>query len=88
MANNSKVRPFVRYLIYEVKYRADCLNRQSIQTKETDMQNTKKKLQFIYRGDEKFCATEDQHNYVFVYAPYLSSGKSYDCVHCDDFQVS
>jgi hypothetical protein len=50
--------------------------------------NTKKNLKFVYRGSEKFCASEEQHEYVFVYAPYLSSGKSYDCIYCDDFQVS
>jgi hypothetical protein len=90
MAKNSKVRPFVRHSIYEVECRADCLNRQSIETKETEMANTntKKNLKFVYRGSEKFCASEEQHEYVFVYAPYLSSGKSYDCIYCDDFQVS
>ena len=38
MANNSKVRPLVRYLIYEVKYRAGCLNGNQFETKETEMQ--------------------------------------------------
>jgi len=38
MANNSKVRPLVRYLIYEVKYRAGCLNGNEFETKETEMQ--------------------------------------------------
>ncbi len=45
-------------------------------------------LKFVYRGNEKFCATDEQHEMEFVYSPYLSSGKSYDCIHCDHFQVS
>jgi len=45
-------------------------------------------LEFICKGDEKFCATEEQHKMVFSYAPYLSSGKSYDCALCDHFQIS
>lgn len=50
--------------------------------------NTKKNLKFIYREGEKYCATPEQHQFVFVYAPYLRSGKSYDCIYCDAFQVS
>lgn len=51
------------------------------------MTQTQTKLQFVYERGMKFCATSDQHDYTHSYDPASMLGDSYDCVHCDDFQV-
>lgn len=47
----------------------------------------KTELRFIYERGYKFCATYEQHEYVHSYDPDSLLGDSYDCKHCDDFQV-
>ena len=49
--------------------------------------DTKQKLEFVYRNEDKFCATYEQHEYVHEYDPTSILGDAYYCVHCDDFQV-
>jgi hypothetical protein len=44
-------------------------------------------LKFIYERGMKFCATSDQHDYIHSYDEDSILGDSYDCVHCDAFQV-
>lgn len=44
-------------------------------------------LKFIYRNGDKFCATDEQHDYVHGYDPDSLLGDYYDCKFCDDFQV-
>jgi hypothetical protein len=51
------------------------------------MAETQTELKFIYERGNKFCATDEQHHYVHSYDPTSRLGDSYDCVHCDDFQV-
>jgi len=51
------------------------------------MKTESKKLKYVYQNGNKFCATNEQHDYVHSYDPNSLLGDSYDCVHCDDFQV-
>ena len=48
---------------------------------------TATELKFIYERGYKFCATYEQHDYVHSYDADSLLGDSYDCKHCDDFQV-
>jgi hypothetical protein len=48
---------------------------------------TQTKVQFIYERGYKFCATQEQHEYVHSYDDDSILGDSYDCKYCDDFQV-
>jgi hypothetical protein len=56
-------------------------------TKVTTTAEVQIELKFIYERGMKFCATDEQHHYVHSYDPNSRLGDSYDCVHCDDFQV-
>jgi hypothetical protein len=44
-------------------------------------------LKFKYENGNKFCATNEQHDYRHSYDPNSILGDSYDCIYCDDFQV-
>jgi len=48
---------------------------------------TKQELKYIYVNGNKFCANNEQHDYVHEYDPMSILGDAYYCVHCDDFQV-
>ncbi len=48
---------------------------------------TKQELKYIYVNGNKFCATDEQHDYVHGYDPNSLLGDFYDCRYCDDFQV-
>ena len=42
---------------------------------------------FIRRGDDVFCATDDQHDYIHEFVEDSLLGDWYQCRHCDAFQV-
>ena len=46
-----------------------------------------KERMYIRRGDNVFCATYEQHDYIHNYDPDSILGDSYQCRYCDDFQV-
>jgi hypothetical protein len=48
---------------------------------------TQTKLKFKYERGYKFCATNQQHDYVHSYDLDSLLGDSYECKFCDDFQV-
>ncbi len=57
-------------------------------TKMTEgIMKTEQELKYIYVNGNKFCATDEQHDYIHGYDPNSRLGDFYDCRYCDDFQV-
>lgn len=50
------------------------------------MMSTKART-YVRRGDDVFCATEDQHDYVHEFVEDSKLGDWYQCRYCDAFQV-
>ena len=50
------------------------------------MMSTKART-YVRRGDDVFCATEEQHDYIHEFVEGSKLGDWYQCRYCDAFQV-